>query len=192
MMPIEPEKNDKPEQEPKQEPKEEKTGNPEESLAAEKSKAQEYLDNWKRAQADFINYKRHAEQEKADLGKYACSQLIYSILPVLDDFERAYANITEANPQWVEGVKLIENKLRVVLASQGVIAIEAMGKPFDPAEHEGLMHVKGPEGIVVGEMRKGYRLFDKVIRPSQVMVGNGEGEHKPATEKKKTHGGKDG
>jgi molecular chaperone GrpE len=188
MMPIEPEKANKTEDE----AKEEKSDDLVQSLAAEKSRAQEYLDNWKRTQADFINYKRHSEQEKLDLGKYACSQLILSVLPALDDFERAYASISEANPQWVEGVKLIENKLRAVLASQGVIAIDAMGKPFNPAEHDGLMHVKGPEGIVVGEIRKGYRLFDKVIRPTQVMVGNGESEHKPGTEKKKTHGGKDG
>jgi molecular chaperone GrpE len=188
MMPIEPEKNNKPEQE----AKEEKGEDLAQLLSAEKSKAQEYLDNWKRAQADFINYKRHSEQQKMDMGKYACSQLIFDILPVLDDFERAYASINEANPQWVEGVKLIENKLRAVLVSQGVNAIDAMDKPFDPTEHEGLMHVKGPEGMVVGVMRKGYRLFDKVIRPAQVMVGNGEGEHKPWTEKKKTHGGKDG
>ena len=187
MMPIKPEEPKKTE-----EIKEEKSVDLEKALADANAKAQEYLDSWKRAQADFINYKRYSEQEKLDLGQYSCSQLIYSILPVLDDFERAYASLTEANPQWVEGVRLVENKLRSILESQGVKEIEAMGKPFNPVEHEGLLHIKGPEGIVVGEVRKGYRLHDKVLRPAQVMVGNGEVEEKPVHDKKKTHGGKDG
>jgi molecular chaperone GrpE len=158
--------------------KEEAGEAPEEALVQEladaNAKAQENLNNWKRAQADFANYKRYAEQEKLDMGKYACSQLIASLLPVLDDFERAYASLADADPQWVAGVKLVENKLKAIMEAQGIKQIEALGKPFDPNEHDGVMHGKGAEGMVVGELRKGYRLHDKVIRPSQVVVGNGE------------------
>jgi molecular chaperone GrpE len=155
---------------------------PEEDLAALKQKAQDYLDSWKRAQADFINYKRRMEQERLETGKYANAQLMLSILPVLDDFSRALESATaegDANKQWVAGVKLIETKLRAVLESQGLAPIEAEGKPFDPNLHEGVMQGKGKEGIVVQEMRKGYKLYDRVLRPAQVVVGSGEEKKHP-------------
>ncbi|OGN89756.1 MAG: nucleotide exchange factor GrpE [Chloroflexi bacterium RBG_13_46_9] len=157
---------------------------PEQELVEARKKADEYLDSWKRSQADFINYKRRAEQEKQEMGQYANAQLILSLLPVLDDFERAFDN---AKPNivkqgWVEGMRLIESKFRSILTALGLTQIEAVGKPFDPALHEAVMHVQGEEGIVVNELRHGYRLHDKVLRPSQVMVGNGETE----TPKKET------
>jgi molecular chaperone GrpE len=74
----------------------------------------------------------------------------------------------------VAGVKLIENKFRSVLAAQGLSPIDAVGKLFDPALHEAIMRAQGEEGIVVREMRRGYKLNEKVLRPSQVVVGNGE------------------
>ena len=158
---------------------------PEQALAEAKQKADTYLDSWKRAQADFVNYKRRAEQERLEMGKYVSGQLILSLLPVLDDFERAFASLApEVKPEWVAGVKLIESKLRSILESQGLSAIEAVGKAFDPALHEAVMHGRGPEGVVVNELRRGYKLYDRVLRPSQVAVGNGEidePEKKPDT-----------
>lgn len=158
---------------------------PEVELAEAKQQAESYLDNWKRSQADFINYKRRAEQEKLEMGKYASGQLILSLLPVLDDFERAFASLPpEVKPEWVAGVKLIAEKVRSILESQGLSPIESVGKPFEPAVHEAVIHGKGPEGMVVGEVRRGYKLFDKILRPSQVIVGDGEtGEPQEKTEK---------
>jgi len=162
------------------EPEEQKTEQieiePEQALSEARKKAEDYLESWKRAQADFINYKRRAEQEKQEMSQYANAQLILSLLPVLDDFERAFENTTtkEAKRDWVAGVKLIDNKFRSILASQGLSPIDAVGKPFDPAFHEAVMRAQGEDGIVVQEMRRGYMLNDKVLRPSQVVVGNGE------------------
>lgn len=149
---------------------------PEVALSEARQKAEEYLENWKRAQADFINYKRHAEQEKLEMGQYANAQLIFSLLPILDDFERAFENISPriAKSDWVEGVKLIESKFRAILSVHGLVAIEAVGKPFDPVLHEACMTCNGEEGIVILEIRRGYKLDDRVLRPSQVAVGNGE------------------
>ena len=146
------------------------------ALAEEKEKAEKYLVNWQRAQADFINYKRRAEQEKEDFSKYANSVLILNLLPVLDDFERAFSTIPpeECEAGWVEGTRLVERKLRSVLEAQGVSTIEATGEPFNPSLHEAIRQDCGEEGIVVGEMQKGYKLYDKVIRPTKVVVGNGE------------------
>ena len=145
------------------------------TLAEETKKAQSYLANWQRAQADFINYKRHSEQEKSEFSKFANAVLMLSVLPILDDFERALSSIPEpiAPLSWVEGVRLIERKLRATLEAQGLSPIKAIGEPFDPNIHEAAMQGKGREGIVVGELQKGYKLYDKVIRPSKVVVGNG-------------------
>jgi molecular chaperone GrpE len=150
----------------------------EKALSEAKQKAEDYLDSWKRAQADFINYKRRTEQDKLEMGKYANTQLILSLLPILDDFERAFASITTrlAKSDWVEGLKLIERKLQTTLETQGLSSIKALGEQFDPNLHEAMMHGKGEDGKIVQEMRKGYKVFDKVIRPSQVVVGNGEEE----------------
>ncbi len=172
MMPVEPEEK----KQSKDKVSSDAAMKVDEALADAKKQAEEYLNNWKRAQADFVNYRRHAEQDKLDLGKYACTNLLASLLPILDDFERAYTSMAEANQNWVAGVKLVESKLRSILEAQGVHTIEAKGKPFDPSLHEGVMRAKGPEGIVLEETRKGYMLHDKVLRPAQVAVGSGEEE----------------
>ncbi len=157
---------------------EEQPEDPEQALAEVREKTEEYLANWQRAQADFVNYRRRSEQEKEELGKFANTQLILSILPVLDDLERAFDSITPevAELSWVEGIRLIERKLQAGLEAQGVSQIKAMGEPFDPNFHEAAMHGKGEDGMVVQELQKGYMLHDRVIRPARVVVGNGETE----------------
>jgi molecular chaperone GrpE len=173
MIPQEPEATNP-------EVKEESVPEPEQDLekvlAYTKQKADEYLDSWKRAQADFLNYKRRTEQEKREMGIYANTQLILALLPVLDDFERAFNSISHkhAKTDWMDGIRLVEKKLKTVLEAQGLSPIKAVGETFDPNLHEALMHTKGEDGKVVQEMQKGYKLNDKVIRPSQVAVGNGE------------------
>ena len=150
------------------------------ALAEEKTKAETNLAGWQRAQADFINFKRRVEQEKEEIGKLASSILILSLLPILDDWERALATIPEetAKLSWVEGIRLIERKFRGILEAQGISLIKAVGEPFDPNLHEAAMQGKGKEGIVVDELEKGYKLHDRVIRPAKVVVGNGEEEEK--------------
>jgi molecular chaperone GrpE len=155
-------------------------------LAYTKQKAEEYLDSWKRAQADFINYKRRAEQEKREMGDYANTQLILTLLPVLDDFKRAFDAIPPkfVKTSWVDGIRLVERKLWTALEGQGLSPIIAIGETFDPNLHEAVMHSKGEDGKIVQEMQKGYKLHDKVIRPSQVVVGNGEPVEEPEKESK--------
>ena len=149
---------------------------PEQPLADDKKKAEEYLAKWQRVQADFINLKRRNEQEKGEIFKIANAELARSILPVLDDLTRALEHIDGpmVEDSWVEGIRLIERKLKASLESQGVREIKALGEKFDPNLHEAAMHSKGPEGVVIQEIQKGYMLHDRVIRPSMVLVGNGE------------------
>lgn len=149
-----------------------------EALEEEKAKAESYLANWQRAQADFLNYKRRSEQEKEEMTKFANSQLVLSLLPVLDDLERALEAVPSelAKANWVNGIRLIERKLRSTLEAQGLAKIKAVGEPFDPTLHEAVMQEKGEEGIVTRELEKGYTFHGRVIRPTKVAVGNGEEE----------------
>ena len=148
------------------------------ALAEEKEKAENYLASWQRCQADFVNYKQRAEQEKGEIIEFANSTLICNLLPIMDDLERAFASVTvdldESN--WTEGIRLIYNKLKATLEAQGLTEIEARGEPFDPRLHEAVMQQEGEEGMVIEEIQKGYKFKEKVIRPSLVIVGKGEGK----------------
>lgn len=147
-------------------------------LAEEREKAQSYLANWQRAQADLANYRRRCEQEREEIARFGNVQLLLTILPALDDLERAFESISDEPPDdgWVQGIRLIERKLKAGLEAQGLRPIAALGEPFDPNLHEAAMHARGKEGTVIQELQKGYMLHDRVIRPSMVVVGNGEEE----------------
>lgn len=152
----------------------------EQALAEEKKKAEEYLANWQRAQADFINYKRRAEQERQEFNNYANANLILGLLPVIDDLERALDAVPPKYKKhdWVEGVRLVEHKFKTILEGHGVKEIKASGETFDPNFHEALRQESGEDGVVIEEFQKGYMLHDKLLRPARVVVGNGEVETK--------------
>lgn len=144
-------------------------------LAQEKARSQQLLANWQRAQADLINYKKRVEQERGDAAKFANAMLIVTLLPVLDDFERAMASVPTslAGFTWFEGARLIQRKLQAILQAQGVTEIPTEGQAFDPTIHDAVSYGPGEEGKVVEELQKGYRLHNRVIRPALVRVGQG-------------------
>ena len=146
------------------------------ALAEEKEKAENYLANWQRSQADLENYIKRAEQEKSETVEFANTILILDLLPILDDFERALVSLPiEFDEQnWTEGIKLIYNKLKAILETQGLAEIKAKGEYFDPYFHEAAGQLEGEEGIIIEEIRKGYRFRGKLLRPSMVMVGTGK------------------
>ncbi len=145
----------------------------EDELARARTQAAEYEDRWKRSAAEFINYKRRTEQERGEVLRGANAALILELLPVLDDLALALANVPAegADSPWVEGTRLVERKFRAILERQGLTPIAALGQPFDPALHEA---VAGSGPVVTQEYRRGYRLGDRVLRPSMVVVGDGE------------------
>ena len=144
-------------------------------LDEQKARAEAAMAGWQRAQADFANARRRNEQEREDTVKYGNVNLILKILPVLDDFERAVASLPQelSGDAWVDGVKHISRKLRTILETAGLSAIDAVGQPFDPRFHEAVREVPGEEGVILQEAERGYRFLDKVVRPSKVIVGNG-------------------
>ena len=128
-----------------------------------------------RAQADLVNYRRRVDEERQELRRNANANLITKFLGVVDDFERAIDMLPDdaASAGWQEGLMLVKRKLDSVLESEGVSKIEAEGKPFDPWEHEAVFHQETPdveEGVIVSVFKDGYRLHDKVLRASQVIV----------------------
>jgi molecular chaperone GrpE len=141
----------------------------------------EHRNNWHRSAADFANYKRRTDEERATLTQFSNAVLIGKLLGVLDDFDRALDNVpADAHDPWVEGVLLTERKLRNVLESEGVTPIEAVGEAFDPNLHEAVVHedtADHPDNQVIGELQRGYRLHDRVLRPSLVRVANNPKEH---------------
>lgn len=128
-----------------------------------------------RLQADFENYKRRVQLEKQAAEKYRSQSLVSDILPALDNFERAMQ--VEANDEQMksllQGMEMVYRQLQEALAKEGVEAIEAVGNQFDPHEHQAVMQVEDSEfesNAVVEEFQKGYKLKDRVIRPSMVKV----------------------
>jgi molecular chaperone GrpE len=136
--------------------------------------ASEAIDMARRVTADFANYRKRNEAERAEFAKFAKADLIARLLDVLDGYDRALATIPEElrNSTWVEGMWLIEKKLRSILDAEGLQAVDSLGKPFDPYQHEAVAHIESdePEGTVINEHQKAYRLHDRIIRPAMVTV----------------------
>ena len=145
-------------------------------MAAIQAKADEYLAGLQRERAEFANYRRRTSEEREATLGLANEDLIRKVLALADDFDLAIdarPPAIAADP-WVEGVAAIDRKLRALLESEGVKQIDASpGRPFDPREHEAIATVPGTgreEGQIVEEIRRGYRLRDRVVRPALVAV----------------------
>jgi molecular chaperone GrpE len=148
------------------------------------ARADEHLALAQRAQADYANLKRRTAEEREQSLGLANEILLAKVVAVADDFDLAIEHVpAEARETaWLEGIAAIDRKLRALLESEGVTPIEALGRPFDPAIHEALSHVPGtgrPEDEVVVEIRRGYRIRDRVLRPSLVAVSDGSGPAGP-------------
>lgn len=148
-------------------------------LEALKAKSAEYLEGWQRSRAEFANYKRRVEKEQSDTYQNASARVITRFLDVNDDFDRAIkekpADPTDAEAlaKWAAGIELIQRKLHNLLEAEGVERLEAEGKPFDPQCHEAVTQEDSETheaGQVIGVVRQGYKLGDRVIRPAMVRV----------------------
>lgn len=128
-------------------------------------KIAELEDKWKRAIADYHNLEKRVTSQQSEFVKFANAALISRLLNIIDDLNRAANHLKDP------GLKLIINQLNDLLATEGVTAIEAMGKPFDAHTMEAVDTIDGPENQVVDIVATGYMLNDKVLRPAKVKVG---------------------
>ena len=130
-----------------------------------------------RLAADFANYRKRTDAERSEFARYAKADLIRKLLDVLDGYDRALETMPDEikGQPWVEGMWLVERKLRALLEAEGLQTLEATGTAFDPYQHEAVAHMESdaPEGTVISEYQKGYRLHDRVIRPAIVTVSKG-------------------
>lgn len=138
----------------------------------------EQKDKYLRTMAEFDNYRKRTVQEKSDWIKLSNEKLALSICDVLDNFERAIAQLPEQQKEdnYIKGILLIEQQLRKVLEKEGIYKIDALGTEFDPACHEALVKISSEknENIIVAIIQNGYKMHNKIIRPVRVAVSNGQ------------------
>jgi molecular chaperone GrpE len=148
-----------------------------EVLKTEAAKAAEHWDRFLRVTADFDNYRKRAARERQEAIAYANQDLLQKLLPVLDNYEAASAAAANAQSEDAKaiqaGVGMIFQQLKSALAQAGLEEINAQGVPFDPTVHEAISQMESadlPEGIVLHQPRKGYRLNGRLLRPASVVV----------------------
>jgi molecular chaperone GrpE len=151
----------------------------EDAIAADldkaRAEAESYLDDLRRLQADFDNYRKRTLREQTARAAAASQALVARLLPVLDNFELAVSSAERSRDfdRMLKGVEMVFGELREVLEAEGLVRIEAEGKPFDPERHEAVIAVEEEDtepGMVVDIVRAGYELRGKVLRPAMVKV----------------------
>lgn len=153
-------------------------------LTASEQEAGDNRTGWQRAAADFANFRRRTELEREATLGLANELLLLKVLALADDFDRALAAMPPelAGTPWIEGIAAIDRKLRLLLDSEGITPIEAVGKAFDPHEHEAVVQqetASAADDTVLNELQRGYRIRDRVLRPALVSVARNPG--RPAT-----------
>jgi molecular chaperone GrpE len=143
-------------------------------IAELESAVAETRDKYLRLAADFDNYKKRIRQEQLETIQHASADLIGRVLPVLDDLQKALDHTpADVDASWVKGLELSVRKLEEVLGTHGLEPIDSVGARFDPKLHEAVGHEESsehPEDTVVSELRRGYRIRDRVVRPALVKV----------------------
>ena len=144
-------------------------------LEETRTKANEYLDGWQRARAEFANYKKRVDRDQAQTYQVATGNVVRRFLEVLDDLERALKNRPQEGEGavWSEGIELIYRKLLNMLKNEGVKPMEIKNDFFDPNLHEAVMSEENSEfesGQIIDVIRQGYVLGDRVLRPAMVRV----------------------
>lgn len=147
----------------------------EEQLIQLQAQADEYLDGWQRARAEFANFKKRVEKEREETRARIAGELITGYLGILDDLQRALAEPPDGDgvSEWIAGVDLIYQKFLALLEAEGVEPIEPKGEPFDPNFHEAVTFEDSDDhkaGYIIETTQRGYQLNDRVLRPAMVRV----------------------
>ena len=140
-----------------------------------RQKVDEFSDGWQRERAEFANYRKRIDRDREMERQNSKIDVIKKYLAVNDDFERAMKNIPQESVQaaWLEGLQLINQKLKTLLEGEGIAPIPAENKAFDPVMHEAISHEENPDfesGKIIEVVQKGYTIGDRVIRPALVRV----------------------
>jgi molecular chaperone GrpE len=147
----------------------------EKALEEAKNKADEYLDGWQRARADFANYKKRVERDQSQTYQMATGSVIKRFLDILDDLDRALKNKPESGDgaTWANGIELIYRKMLSILESEGVVPMKSDHMEFDPNLHEAISSEESDHhksGEIIETLQQGYMIGDRVLRPAVVRV----------------------
>ena len=157
-------------------------------LAEAEDVAQEYLGGWQRAQATFENYRKRMQKEREEWRTTSNARLLGKLLPILDDFERAFSMMPESlkDDAWFSGIKLIQRKIQSILETENVKPMDAEpGDTFDPKYHQAVLHQETEDfedGQIMTVVEKGYLLGKRVLRPAMVVVAKAPPEPEPEEE----------
>ena len=149
----------------------------EEEVDQAQAKADENLDGWQRALADFSNYRKRVERERDQFQQESRGSVLKSYLEIVDDLERALKNRPEdgEGAEWAEGIELIYRKLQTMLENEGVVPMEAVGQTFDPNLHEAIFQEESEDhdsGVIIEVIQQGYMLGERVLRPARVRIAS--------------------
>jgi len=147
----------------------------EEQLNQAKADAAANLEGWQRTLAEFANARKRMDKQRTEVYATATADAASKLLPVIDDFDRAFTNVppTISEHSWFEGLRLVHKKLNGILEGANIERINTVGQPFDPNVHEAILQEPSDEhesGIIVRELQSGYKVGDRVIRPALVCV----------------------
>jgi molecular chaperone GrpE len=147
-------------------------------LEQARAKEAEYLDGWQRARAELANARKRFQREQEQAYTDAKGDVLACLLSIVDDLERAVETLPHnlSSLTWVEGILLIQRKLQVLLEQEGVSVVEVASQEFEPSLHQAVTYEPSetvPEGHIITELQKGYKLGDRVLRPSMVRVSSG-------------------
>lgn len=147
---------------------------PQSELDQCRQQAEEYLNGWKRAKADYANLQKETERQRMEFVQYATESLIRDLLPLVEHFDQAFAHLPEDLKQsdWVTGVRHIHSGILGLLQARGVTEVNPVGEAFDPMKHEAVESVESdqPPGTIIEVVKKGYQLHGKVLFPARVKV----------------------
>lgn len=159
------------------------TGEDHKKLTEQAEKSAEYWDRFVRLNAEFDNFKKRAARDRLEAIKYANESLLETLIPTLDNFEMAMMAVESASADSIDslkqGITMVHKQLRDVIKEAGMEEIDAANQSFDPAWHEAISQQESdevPEGQVIQQVRKGYKLKDRLIRPANVIVAKAKGE----------------
>lgn len=145
----------------------------EDDLEKLKKQAQDYLDGWKRAKADYLNLKKEMEAQNKEIKEWMSKVMILPLLEIMDSFDSALSNIPEniKNDSWVKGMEGVRKQLEDYFKAHKVEVISAKGEMFDPAKHEAIESIVGGEsGTIAEELQKGYLINGEILKPAKVKV----------------------
>jgi molecular chaperone GrpE len=152
-----------------------------EALREKAAKADEYFGRLQRLQAEFDNYRKRQDRERGEMRQWALKGLIEELIDVIDTFERALHedHASEVPKPYRKGIEMVQRSLKETLARYGLTRLDAVGEPFDPHFHEAVtqeVNDEYPEGVICGEIKPGYLLGERLLRPSLVRVSAGPGK----------------